>query len=101
MGAIISSCKNCFGGEETRESYNTIPGGGGGTSAPGHTPDPEERRRQLAEAAEKRLKNQEHRGIQNPESVRRQQQRKEEMEKREEELARLGNTGEGLRWQVS
>ncbi|ODN00882.1 Small VCP/p97-interacting protein [Orchesella cincta] len=100
MGAVISLCKNCFGAEETRESYNTIPGeGGGGTT--GNTPDPDERRRQLAEAAEKRLKNQEHRGIQNPESVRRQQQRKEEMEKREEELARLGNTGEPLRWQVS
>lgn len=48
----------------------------------------------MAAAAEKRLQEQEHRGIKNPDAVRRQQQRKEEMERREEELARQGNTGE-------
>ena len=48
----------------------------------------------MAEAAEKRLQSQEHRGIKNPDSVKRQQQRKEEMERKEEELARMGNAGE-------
>lgn len=47
----------------------------------------------MAEAAEKRLQQQDHRGIKNLDSVKRQQQRKEEMERREEELAKMGNSG--------
>jgi hypothetical protein len=50
----------------------------------------EERRRQLAEAAEKRLKEQESRGVKNVDAVRRQQERKAEMERREEALAHQG-----------
>jgi small VCP/p97-interacting protein len=52
----------------------------------------ETRRRQQLDAVEKRLQQQEYRGIKDPDKVRRQQQRKEEMEKREEEAARLNQT---------
>jgi len=50
----------------------------------------EERRRQVLEAAEKRRQEAESRGVKNLDSVKRQQQRKEEMERREEQLAQQG-----------
>ncbi|CAG2061827.1 unnamed protein product, partial [Timema podura] len=57
------------------------------------TPDMETRRQQQAAAAEKRLQEQDSRGIKNVDKVRRQQQRKEEMERREEEAAKQGGQG--------
>ncbi|GFN75625.1 small vcp/p97-interacting protein-like [Plakobranchus ocellatus] len=69
-----------------------------GTSDDYDTPDPETRRRQQAEAAERRQKENESRGIKDPEGLKRKQQRKEELEKK----AELAGTqqGEGLKWQV-
>ncbi|XP_029438263.1 small VCP/p97-interacting protein [Rhinatrema bivittatum] len=63
------------------------------------TPDPEMRRQQLAEAAEKRQLEASSRGIKNPRSV-------EQMKKKQEDVKKLpSNTGSvgggvGLRWQV-
>ncbi|CAD0204974.1 unnamed protein product [Chrysodeixis includens] len=54
------------------------------------TPDPETRRRQQMEAAERRANQEASRGVRDPEKMRRIQQRNEEMEKREQELARQG-----------
>ncbi|XP_048829227.1 small VCP/p97-interacting protein [Brienomyrus brachyistius] len=62
------------------------------------TPDPETRRRQLAEAAEKRQKETSNRGIKNPESVERKKKKQEEMEKQEMMTSPSG--GGGLKWQV-
>ncbi|XP_051548050.1 small VCP/p97-interacting protein-like isoform X3 [Myxocyprinus asiaticus] len=45
------------------------------------TPDAETRRRQLAEAAEKRQKETTYRGIKNPEALERKKKKQEEMEK--------------------
>ncbi|XP_050544742.1 uncharacterized protein LOC126907468 [Daktulosphaira vitifoliae] len=56
-------------------------------------------REQQAAAAEKRLKEQESRGVKNPERIKRIQR---EQQKRNEEVARqLTNSGTGLKWQVS
>ncbi|GCC25435.1 small VCP/p97-interacting protein [Chiloscyllium punctatum] len=63
------------------------------------TPDPETRRRQLAEAAEKRQKENVHRGIKNPESVERKKQKQEALEKQQMNSTPAGGGG-GLRWQV-
>ncbi|CAG9130895.1 hypothetical protein JYU34_005425 [Plutella xylostella] len=60
------------------------------------TPDVETRRRQQTEAAEKRRAQESARGVKDPERVRRAQQRQEEMEKREQELAQQG--GANLKW---
>uniref|UniRef100_UPI00398F2B66 small VCP/p97-interacting protein n=1 Tax=Pristiophorus japonicus TaxID=55135 RepID=UPI00398F2B66 len=62
------------------------------------TPEPETRRRQLADAAEKRQKENVHRGIKNPESVERKKKKQEEMERQEKNSTSTG--GGGLRWQV-
>ncbi|XP_019407688.1 PREDICTED: small VCP/p97-interacting protein [Crocodylus porosus] len=63
------------------------------------TPDPEIKRRQLAEAAEKRQMEASSRGVKNPFSVEQKKKKQEEMEKR---LASSGSVGEGggLRWQL-
>uniref|UniRef100_A0A3Q3RM67 Small VCP interacting protein n=1 Tax=Mastacembelus armatus TaxID=205130 RepID=A0A3Q3RM67_9TELE len=45
------------------------------------TPDPEIRRRQLAEAAEKRQKETAYRGVKNPEAVERKRKKQEDIEK--------------------
>ncbi|KAI2648078.1 Small VCP/p97-interacting protein [Labeo rohita] len=45
------------------------------------TPDPETRRRQLADAAEKRQKETTYRGIKNPEALERKKKKQEETEK--------------------
>ncbi|XP_066593531.1 small VCP/p97-interacting protein [Prorops nasuta] len=63
------------------------------------TPDVETRRRQQVEAAEKRLADQEHRGIKNVDAVRRQQQRALERDKLEQQTGNAG-TQNPLRWQV-
>jgi len=57
----------------------------------------EERRQQQLDAAEKRRQENEHRGIKNPDSVRRQQERAEELQRREEEAARQGQGQSNLR----
>lgn len=61
-------------------------------------PSLEERRRLQAEAAERRLQQQANRGIANPESVKRRQEKAAAAEKMEQSLG--GNEG-GLRWQVA
>uniref|UniRef100_A0A3B3RKB1 Small VCP interacting protein n=1 Tax=Paramormyrops kingsleyae TaxID=1676925 RepID=A0A3B3RKB1_9TELE len=58
----------------------------------------ETRRRQLAEAAEKRQKETSYRGVKNPESVERKKKKQEEMEKQEMMTSPSG--GGGLKWQV-
>ncbi|ALC43628.1 CG32039 [Drosophila busckii] len=64
-------------------------------------PSPEERRRQQLDAAEKRRQENETRGVKNLDSVRRQQQRTAELERREAEAARQGGNSPTLRWQTS
>uniref|UniRef100_A0A803TL36 Small VCP/p97-interacting protein n=1 Tax=Anolis carolinensis TaxID=28377 RepID=A0A803TL36_ANOCA len=59
----------------------------------------EMRRRQLAEAAEKRQMEAASRGIKNPSSVEQKKKKQEEMEKRLESTG-PGPEGGGLRWQV-
>ncbi|XP_044281901.1 small VCP/p97-interacting protein isoform X1 [Varanus komodoensis] len=59
----------------------------------------EMRRRQLAEAAEKRQMESASRGIKNPSSVEQKKRKQEEMEKRLESSG-PGPEGGGLRWQV-
>ncbi|KAJ0172043.1 hypothetical protein K1T71_012016 [Dendrolimus kikuchii] len=60
------------------------------------TPDAETRRRQQVEAAERRRAEQEARGVKDPEKVKRMQQRNQDMERREQELAHDG--GPALKW---
>ncbi|XP_046890501.1 small VCP/p97-interacting protein [Hypomesus transpacificus] len=62
------------------------------------TPDPEMRRRQLAEAAEKRQKETTYRGVKNPEGVERKKKKQEEIEKQAMTTSNSG--GGGLKWQV-
>ncbi|XP_047472075.1 uncharacterized protein LOC125027196 [Penaeus chinensis] len=74
---------------------------GGGGSSSYHDMDSdldaETRRRQMAEAAENRLKAQEGRGIRDPAALKQRQKRMEEIERKQEMTE--GNEG-GLRWQV-
>ncbi|XP_073797733.1 small VCP/p97-interacting protein isoform X1 [Danio rerio] len=66
------------------------------------TPDPvstlETRRKQLAEAAEKRQKETTYRGIKDPEALERKKKKQEESEKQTMSSAPSG--GGGLKWQV-
>ncbi|XP_054273065.1 small VCP/p97-interacting protein [Macrosteles quadrilineatus] len=71
-----------------------------GSSSDYTTPDMETRRRQQVEAVEKRLKEQENRGIKDPEKVRRMQERSNELERLEREAAR-SNQESGLKWQMN
>ena len=64
------------------------------------TPDRETIRRRQAEAAERRIAEQEQRGIKDINSVKRQQQRALELEKREQEAA-ANSTQSTLKWQVN
>ncbi|XP_059477013.1 small VCP/p97-interacting protein [Neocloeon triangulifer] len=64
------------------------------------TPDPEVRRQQVLEAAERRRLEQESRGVKDVDKVKRAQQRKEETERRQEEAERASGHGGGLKWQV-
>ncbi|KYO21917.1 small VCP/p97-interacting protein [Alligator mississippiensis] len=61
------------------------------------TPDPEIKRRQLAEAAEKRQMEASSRGVKNPYSVEQKKKKQEDMEKR---IASSGSVEGGLRWQL-
>ncbi|XP_019622846.1 PREDICTED: small VCP/p97-interacting protein-like [Branchiostoma belcheri] len=61
------------------------------------TPNPEERRQQMLEAAEKRQQANESRGLKDPEGVKRAQKRKAEAEQK----ADIAGPGEGgLKWQM-
>ncbi|KAG5667102.1 hypothetical protein PVAND_015101 [Polypedilum vanderplanki] len=63
------------------------------------TPDAETRRRQMAEAAERRQQEQSNRGIKNPESVKRMQNKSQETERLERERAMAGSGGQpNLKW---
>ncbi|KAM9375558.1 small VCP/p97-interacting protein isoform 1-T1 [Pholidichthys leucotaenia] len=62
------------------------------------TPDPDTRRRQLAEAAEKRQKETAYRGVKNPEAVERKRKKQEEIDK--QEMTSSVSGGGGLKWQV-
>lgn len=64
------------------------------------TPDPDTRRRQLAEAAEKRAKETTYRGVKNPEAVERKKKKQEETEKQAMTTSVSGGRGGGLKWQV-
>ncbi|XP_046433408.1 small VCP/p97-interacting protein [Neodiprion virginianus] len=64
------------------------------------TPDPEVRRRQQVEAAEKRIVEHESRGIGNVDAVKRQQQRAAEVAKRQAEAGSVDQQT-GLKWQVN
>lgn len=66
------------------------------------TPDPDLKRRQLAEAAEKRQMESAARGIKNPTSVEQKKKKKEEIETLMADSAPAGGGagGGGLRWQV-
>lgn len=61
------------------------------------TPNPEQRRQRAAAAAESRMKEQESRGVRNPESVKRLQQQSNARD-RMAEVPQGG--GSGLRWQI-
>ncbi|XP_039609545.1 small VCP/p97-interacting protein [Polypterus senegalus] len=63
------------------------------------TPDPETRRKQLAEAAEKRQKEATNRGIKDPEALERKKKKLEEMEK-QAKISEVSGQGGGLKWQV-
>lgn len=64
------------------------------------TPDLETRRRMQREAAEKRIAEQEERGIKNIEAVKRQRQKALQIEKSEQEAANMGGQSK-LKWQVN
>ncbi|CAM9492956.1 unnamed protein product [Bubo scandiacus] len=69
-----------------------LPCMGGAVKDVVETPDPEIKRRQLAEAAEKRQMEASSRGIKNPYSVEQKKKKQEEIEKR---IAASGSGGEG------
>lgn len=64
------------------------------------TPDLETRRRMQREAAEKRIAEQEERGIKNIEAVKRQRQKALQIEKSEQEAANMSGQNK-LKWQVN
>ncbi|CAI9740267.1 Hypothetical predicted protein [Octopus vulgaris] len=59
-------------------------------------PDPEVRRRQLADAAEKRRKSMEYRGIKDPEGYKRRQKKQQQLD----ELDSQPSENTNLRWQI-
>ncbi|XP_031420364.1 small VCP/p97-interacting protein [Clupea harengus] len=63
------------------------------------TPDPDTRRRQLAEAAEKRQKETSNRGVKNPEALERKKRKQEEIEK-QAMVTPSPSGGGGLKWQM-
>ncbi|XP_041452743.1 uncharacterized protein LOC121405840 [Lytechinus variegatus] len=80
----MGACNECLFG--AREDYEDV--------------DPETKRRQQAEAAEKRFTQQESRGLKDPEGVKRKLQQKEEAERKAARVEDTGGQG-GLKWQVS
>jgi len=67
-----------------------------GGTAGDNAPSPATRRKIQAEAAQKRQKALEGRGVKDPEALKRKQKRIEEIENK----AEMGPQGDGLRWQV-
>lgn len=88
MGILLSCCG---GASNSSSDYNNI----------NEPADPEARRKQLAEAAEARLKAQEGRGVKNPEAIKQRQIRMEELERKQQEAGGVQGGGGGLRWQVN
>lgn len=84
MGIFLSCC-----GGGSSSDYNNIK----------DSIDPETRRRQMADAAEARLKSQEGRGVKDPVALKQRQKRLEELERKQEQAG--GNQEGGLRWQVN
>uniref|UniRef100_A0A8C5CL36 Small VCP interacting protein n=1 Tax=Gadus morhua TaxID=8049 RepID=A0A8C5CL36_GADMO len=80
----MGMCFSCFGGS----ADDAI-----------QTPDPETRRRQLAEAAEKRQKETTYRGVKNPEAVDRKRKKQEETEK--QAMSTSSGGGGGLKFSLS
>jgi len=76
----------------------------GGTYSEVDEPSPATKRRQMAEAAEKRQQDNVNRGVKDGEALRRKQEQREILERRAEEADRQdraqGGTGGGMRWQV-
>ncbi|XP_014247101.1 small VCP/p97-interacting protein [Cimex lectularius] len=81
MGVFLSCCKG--GGEDLL------------------TPDAETKRKRMAEAAERRLKENESRGVKNLESVKRMQEKDRERERLEKLQQVRGDNGPALKWTVS
>ncbi|XP_023706554.1 small VCP/p97-interacting protein [Cryptotermes secundus] len=73
-----------------------------GSSTDSITPDLEVKRRQQIEAAERRMREQETRGIKDPERFQREKRKKQELERRQEEAEKkyTGERGGQLKWQV-
>ncbi|XP_057319269.1 reticulocyte-binding protein homolog 2a [Microplitis mediator] len=85
MGNLLTACTSCC---KESGSYEDL------------TPDEQTRRQQQMEAAERRMREQEQRGIGNVNAVKRQQQQALEREKREQELANTDRDAP-LKWQVN
>ncbi|XP_076176551.1 small VCP interacting protein [Ptiloglossa arizonensis] len=83
--AMGNLCTSCYKQSSTSEDY---------------TPDLEFRRLKQMEAAEKRIHEQQNRGIKNVEAVRKQERIDQQRMKREEEASNM-NTKSPLKWQVS
>ncbi|XP_020292412.1 uncharacterized protein LOC109859006 [Pseudomyrmex gracilis] len=66
-----------------------------------HPEDADVMRRKLAEAAEKRIAEQQSRGLKDAEAAKRHQQRVSEIERREREAAKAGTSEPALKWQVN
>uniref|UniRef100_A0A336MSS9 CSON000765 protein n=1 Tax=Culicoides sonorensis TaxID=179676 RepID=A0A336MSS9_CULSO len=82
MGGL---CDSCFGNQR-EELIEDI--------------DPETRRQQALEAAERRRQETENRGIKDPDKVRRMEERSRRLEQLEEETAKKGMGQPELRWQA-
>jgi len=65
------------------------------------TPNRETMRELQAKAAENRIKENEARGLKDPEHVKRMQAKKKELEERQEHAAMEHGGGGGLKWQVN
>jgi len=74
---------NCFGSNEKDED----------------APNPDERRRLQAEAAEQRFKDQEGRGVKDPDALKRKQEQAEKYSKMADKRAEEPEGG-GLKWQM-
>ncbi|XP_037906837.1 uncharacterized protein LOC119648986 [Hermetia illucens] len=83
----MGMCSSCFKGSTDEVSIVNPPA--------------EMRRKLQQEAAERRRLENENRGIKDPDKVRRQQLRAEEVERREEEAWRSGGGQPNLRWQTT
>ncbi|XP_075694214.1 small VCP/p97-interacting protein isoform X2 [Rhinoderma darwinii] len=96
-------CLPCLGGaaEDVVETPDPVSTGTPDPVSRG-TPDPDLKRRQLAEAAEKRQMESVSRGIKNPTSVEQKKKKKEEIDNMMADSAPAagGGGGGGLRWQV-